>query len=122
MPNNIAVGEWHKDKWYRDQAWHEQTHEMNYYLPFTDAYGENTIWAESREDLGDYQPMNCNYGEFIQWDGVNLTHGNKVNSTPHTRISIDFRIMPFSRYKPSTHGSINMNSKFEIGGYYNFLK
>ena len=34
FPGNIAVGEYHKDKWYRDKKWHEEVCELNYYLPF----------------------------------------------------------------------------------------
>lgn len=122
LPGNIAVGEFHKDKWYRDSEWHESVQEMNYYLPFTDAYDTNTVWVESEEDKGDYTPVDVKYGEFVQWDGANLKHGNKTNTTPHTRISIDFRVMSYSDYKPSNKGSINMNAKFEIGGYYELLK
>lgn len=118
FPGNIAVGEYHKDKWYRDAGWHEEVKELNYYLPFTNAYGTNTIWVESEEDKGDYKAMDIKYGECIQWDGVNLTHGNKKNITNSTRISVDFRVIPFSKYKPSNHGAINTKTKFEIGGYY----
>ena len=118
FPGNIAVGEYHKDKWYRDSEWHEEVCEMNFYLPFTNAYGSNTIWVESKEDKGDYKAMDVNYGECVQWDGVNLTHGNKENISNSTRISVDFRVIPFSKYKPSNHGSINTKTKFEIGGYY----
>jgi ectoine hydroxylase-related dioxygenase (phytanoyl-CoA dioxygenase family) len=117
-PNNIAVGEWHKDKWYRDQEWAEDVREDNFYLPFTDAFDTNTIWVESEENKGDYAPINCNYGELVQWDGSNLTHGNKVNETGKARVSIDFRVMKYSNYKPSEHGSINTKTKFQIGGYY----
>ena len=117
-PNNIAVGEWHKDKWYRDKQWAEDVREDNFYLPFTDAFDTNTIWVESEENKGDYAPINCNYGELVQWDGSNLTHGNKVNETGKARVSIDFRVMKYSNYKPSEHGSINTKTKFQIGGYY----
>jgi ectoine hydroxylase-related dioxygenase (phytanoyl-CoA dioxygenase family) len=117
-PNNIAVGEWHKDKWYRDQEWAEDVREDNFYLPFTDAFDTNTIWVESEENKGDYAPINCSYGELVQWDGSNLTHGNKVNETGKARVSIDFRVMRYSNYKPSEHGSINTKTKFQIGGYY----
>jgi len=117
-PNNIAVGEWHKDKWYRDQEWAEDVREDNFYLPFTDAFDTNTIWVESEENKGDYVPINCSYGELVQWDGSNLTHGNKVNETGKARVSIDFRVMKYSNYKPSEHGSINTKTKFQIGGYY----
>jgi hypothetical protein len=119
FPGNIAVGEYHKDKWYRDQDWHEEVCELNFYLPFTKTYGTNTIWVESEEDKGDFQDMKAEYGEIIQWDGSNLTHGNKKNMTNVTRISVDFRVIPMSTYKPSTKGSINTKTQFAIGGYYN---
>ena len=117
-PNNIAVGEYHKDKWYRDADWAVEVDEDNFFLPFTDAFDTNTIWAETQEDKGDYSPMNCNYGEIIQWDGSNLTHGNKINTTGKARVSIDFRVMKYTNYKPSEQGSINTKTKFQIGGYY----
>ena len=62
------------------------------------------------------------YGECMQWDGVNLTHGNKKNITNTTRISVDFRVIPYSKYKPSNHGSINTKVSFAIGGYYKTTK
>lgn len=117
-PNNIAVGEWHKDKFYRDANWAEYVHEDNFYLPFTNAFDSNTIWVESEEDMGDFAPMNCNYGEVIQWDGSNLMHGNKINETGKARVSVDFRVIKYSNYKPSNHGSINTKTKFQIGEYY----
>lgn len=117
-PNNIAVGEFHKDKQYRDISWANEVDEDNFFLPFTEAFDTNTIWVESEEDRGDYAPMECKYGEVIQWDGANLTHGNKINTTGKCRVSVDFRVMTFTKYKPSEHGSINTKTKFQIGGYY----
>ena len=114
-PNNIAVGEFHKDKFYRDANWANDVKEDNFFLPFTDAFDTNTIWVESEEDK---RPMNCKYGETIQWDGSNLMHGNRINETGKTRVSADFRIIKYSNYKPSEHGSINTKSKFQIGEYY----
>jgi hypothetical protein len=117
-PNNIAVGEFHKDKFYRDINWATDVDEDNFFLPFTDAFDTNTIWVESEEDKGDFSPMNCKYGELIQWDGSNLMHGNKINETEKARISVDFRVIKYSNYKPSEHGSINTKTKFQIGEYY----
>jgi len=116
--NNIAVGEFHKDKFYRDINWATEVDEDNFYLPFTYAFDTNTIWVESKEDKGDFAPMNCNYGETIQWDGSNLMHGNQINETGKARISVDFRVMKYSNYKPSNHGSINTKTQFTLGGYY----
>lgn len=121
FPNNIAVGEFHKDKDYRDKNWAEAVMEDNFYLPLTDAYDTNTIWVESYEDSGKYSPMNCNNGEFIQWDGSNLKHGNKINLTGFSRVSFDFRVMPKSSYLPSKKASINTHTEFKLGGYYSEL-
>lgn len=120
-PNNIAVGEFHKDKYYRNVEWAEQVKELNYFMPLTNAFDTNTIWVESEEDKGDYSPMNCNYGNIIQWDGSNLSHGNKVNTTNKCRISVDFRVIKESNYIESNHLTINTKMKFGIGGYYKKL-
>jgi len=117
-PNNIAVGEFHKDKHYRNGEWATAVKEDNFFLPFTDAFNTNTIWVESEEDKGDFTPINCKYGEIIQWDGCNLTHGNKINMTGKARISVDFRVIKYVNYIPSEHNSINTKVKFQIGGYY----
>ncbi|MAF24893.1 hypothetical protein CL634_04885 [bacterium] len=121
MPSNIAVGEWHKDKFYRKKEWAERVSETNYYLPFTNTNESNTIWAESEEDKEDYSPMLLKYGECMEWDGSNLMHGNKVNDSDETRVSVDFRVMPRSRYVASNHETINTKTKFAIGGYYEII-
>ena len=118
FPSNIAVGEWHRDKQYRDIEWCDHVKELNYYLPLVDVYGTNTIWAESEPEKEDFSPMECNYGQFFQWDASNLLHGNKLNTTHITRVSVDFRVISKSRFKKLEKGSINTNTVFDIGGYY----
>jgi hypothetical protein len=121
LPGNVSVGEFHKDKHYRNVEWAEKVKETNYYLPLTRAYGTNTIWAETEEDKGDYKPFNSDYGECIEWDASNLKHGNKDNITSVTRVSFDFRIIPKSRYVDSNHLTINTGIPFGIGGYYEVI-
>lgn len=121
FPNNIAVGEYHRDRDYRDGAWANEVKELNFFLPITDAFSTNTIWVESSDGLEDYTPMNVKYGEFVRWDGSNLKHGNKVNQENVTRISMDFRVIDYKNYIPSDKGSINVNTQFKIGGYYSIL-
>jgi hypothetical protein len=48
-------------------------------------------------------------------------HGNKNNDTESTRVSIDFRLVDPHKFVPNEAGSINMNTKFDIGGYFNKL-
>jgi|TARA_R100000152_G_C6774827_1_gene202838 hypothetical protein len=121
LPGNIAVGEFHKDKHYRDEEWANKVQEINYFLPLTKAYGTNTIWAETEEDLGDYREIRADYGECVEWSASKLTHGNKQNITSVTRVSFDFRVIRKSRYVESNHLTINTKTPFGIGGYYEVL-
>ena len=121
LPNNVSVGEFHKDKHYRDEEWADKVQELNYFVPLTKAYGTNTIWAETQEDLGDFQEIRANYGECVEWSATKLTHGNKQNITSVTRVSFDFRVIPKSRYVESNHLTINTKIPFGIGGYYEVL-
>jgi len=118
LPNNIAVGEWHRDREYRDKEWAAQVKELNYYLPFTQTNPQNTIWAERKENQMDYQPILASYGECVEWDASNLKHGNKANSSDSTRVSVDFRVIPQSRYVDSNQTTINTSMTFSLGGYY----
>jgi ectoine hydroxylase-related dioxygenase (phytanoyl-CoA dioxygenase family) len=116
MPGNVAVGEFHKDKHYQHSIW-----ETNYWLPFTDAFSTNTIWIESEEDKGDFSPIELGWGELLIFDGSNLNHGNKPNTTGVSRVSIDFRIMPYSKYDENNNNkSTHLALPMKIGGYYSF--
>tara|TARA_R100000231_G_C5321053_1_gene163424 strand:+ start:987 stop:1634 length:648 start_codon:yes stop_codon:yes gene_type:complete len=119
LKNNIAVGEFHKDKHYRDVNWAIKVKEDNYFLPLTEAFDTNTIWVESEEDKGDFSPMVCSPGQFYKWDGCNLNHGNKINQTGKCRVSFDFRVCRKSNFIPLDKNTINTSLKFDIGGYYN---
>ena len=116
LKNNQAVGEWH-----RDRDYNHGTSEINIWLPFTDAYNTNTIWIESEEDKKDFKPYNVSYGEVLVFNGANLLHGNKTNIEHDTRVSVDFRIVNPTEFIPSTKGSINTNTSFDIGGYFQKL-
>ena len=112
------MGEWHKDKDYRDLSWALKVKETNYYLPLTSTNTQNTIWVESEEDKGDYKPILATYGECVEWDASNLTHGNKQNISNKTRVSVDFRVIPESRYLDDNRLTVNTSTTFTLGGYY----
>ena len=118
LPNNIAVGEWHKDREYRDLHWAREVKELNYYLPLTETNTLNTVWSETVEDRQDYRPILAQYGECVEWDASNLTHGNKKNISDKTRVSVDFRVIPESRYIDSDRFTVNTPMTFSLGGYY----
>ena len=113
LKNNLGVGEWH-----RDRTYNHGTTEVNFWMPFTDTNEFNTIWMESREGLEDFMPYTVKYGEILVFSGANLMHGNKTNDSDHTRVSVDFRLVDPAIFVPSKEGSINMNTAFDLGGYF----
>ena len=118
LVNNLGVFEFHRD---RDYSHNEE--ERNFFLPFTDAYSTNTIWVESEEDKADYSPMNTLYGQVVKWNGNSLMHGNKQNNTLNTRVSVDFRCIPLSKYSEEEGAAaIYSKMKFKIGDYYEVTK
>ena len=92
QPNNIAVGQYH-----RDSDFGHNTHEINFWLPFTNAWDTNTVWIGD-PDSNEHECMEVNYGQVSYFDGANSLHGNKDNLTGKSRMSIDFRIFPMKYY------------------------
>ena len=113
QPNNLAVAAFHKDSDYS-----HSTHEVNFFLPLTRAFNNNTIWVESEVVKQDFSPMNLEVGECMMWDGSNLLHGNKTNDTGVSRVSVDFRVMLLDKYENSGMTSVTNDTKMTIGEYW----
>ena len=117
-PGNVAVGGWHKDSDYNHPPGEE-----NFIVSLTPAYDTNTVWSESSPGLEDFSPFIMQVGDMIQFDGNRCLHGNKTNDTGLTRVSFDFRIIPFSLYKEDTSlRSISASRQFILGDYYNLCE
>lgn len=114
LPGNIAVGRFHYDA----EFGHPEG-EMNYIIPLTNSTDTGSIWIESEKGKGDFEPMPLEVGTLFMFNGNQLTHGNKVNETGKTRVSMDFRILPISKYNESEVGeSMTRKTKFVEGEYY----
>jgi hypothetical protein len=114
LPGNLAVGKFHKDS-----EFGHPPGEVNYMIPLTNASHSATTWCESAPDKGDFESMPMKYGSLITFDGNQLTHGNHVNNEGYTRVSMDFRVLPISKYNPdSGASSLTRNTKFVEGQYY----
>ena len=113
QPNNLAVAEYH-----RDSDYSHSTHEVNFFLPLTKAFGNNTIWTETERDKKDFQPINAKVGDVWLWNGSILLHGNKLNDTGKSRISVDFRVLPISKYEKNNKTSVTNKTKMIIGEYW----
>tara|TARA_B110000438_G_scaffold206836_1_gene198571 strand:+ start:408 stop:1049 length:642 start_codon:yes stop_codon:yes gene_type:complete len=115
QPNNVAVGEFHKDS-----DFGHDTNEVNFWLPFTNAYDSNTVWIEDPKTK-EIECMNVEYGNVARFDGANLNHGNKTNKTGQTRMSIDFRIFAVSHYNSDIQENMTtlaQKKKLIIGDYW----
>lgn len=118
LPNNVAVGKTHKDSDFGHPKF-----EINFIIPLTESDDTASIWVESEPDKGDFEPMIMRVGELIQFNGNELTHGNKLNLTGKTRVSLDFRVLPISKYNPNnTNTSLTKKTKFIEGEYYKLFK
>jgi len=118
FPNNVWVGEYHKDSWYG-----HPDEELNFLVPITDMYRTKSLYIESAPDKGDFQPQEVKYGEILHFDHTGCKHGNEINQEGTTHISFDFRIIPYKKYKgDSLAKSINTGMPFKIGGYFDLLR
>ncbi len=118
LPGNVAVGAFHNDA-----EFNHPENEVNYILPINNADSSASVWVESVPGEKDFRPIVMRAGELIEFDGNKLTHGNKVNITGKTRVSIDFRVLPLSAYKEGDpKESVTRKTKFKIGEYYSLFK
>lgn len=113
LPGNLAVGTYHRD---RDFG-HRNV--INFWLPIMDAYGTNTVHL--KRDNGEALPIPVQYGSYLRFDAENLLHGNELNTTPDTRASIDFRVIPQGQYEDIGAVAINTGTPLRLGDYYTKL-
>ncbi len=96
--------------------------EINIILPITDMFDTNSIYYEehpnSMIDVYHYLSMNLKKNNFFMGYLNKCNHYNKINNTEQTRVSLDFRIIPYSKFKKSNNISATSNVKFDIGNYY----
>ncbi|MEU3059736.1 streptomycin biosynthesis protein StrG [Streptomyces subrutilus] len=109
LRNSLAVGDWH-----RDRDFGHDPSEVNYWVPLTRAYGNNTVWIEN-------EPVHADYGEVIVFDGANSWHGNVINDTGISRVSMDFRTLPRDRYRPNAKKSVSFGMPFLLGEYWDII-
>lgn len=119
LPNDKAIHKWHYDS---DLDHLHPEWEINFQVALTDMYNTQATWIEVVPGLKNYLPMEMSYGEFYIFNGNKCTHGNKENISGKTRVSFDFRVLPKSKYNPSSIESVTAKKKFLLGEYYKEVK
>ncbi|GMI49826.1 hypothetical protein ScalyP_jg665 [Parmales sp. scaly parma] len=95
MPSHAPTIGMHKDS---DFAAHESS-EINFWIPLTSVWGDNTLQLESSPNKSDFHPMELQPGEGLRFDGANCRHFTNANTTNSTRVSFDFRVIPRSLFR-----------------------
>ncbi len=99
--------------------------ELNIVLPITDMYDTNSIYYESEPgsnvDYDEYCNMTLKKNQFYMGNLNKCKHYNRINKTGKTRVSFDFRVIPYSKFKNCEVESATSKMKFSIGEYYMLL-
>lgn len=129
LPNNTSIGirdgetlDTSRIGMHCDYDFGHPEGEINYILPFTDMYGTNSVYVESAPNIGEFAPIHTQYGNVFRFWGNKCRHFNHINTTGVSRLSYDFRVMPFDAYNESTNGVSYHNRKFVLGDYYIQMK
>jgi hypothetical protein len=129
LPNNTALG-YRPNKGdpddkiglHNDSEYDHPDSEINFMLSFGKQFGNNSCFIESTAGSEEFIPIEMKYGEFISFYGNKCKHFNKQNDTGICRLSLDFRIIPYSKYdNTSSKVSLHAKRKFLIGDYYVLL-
>ena len=118
-PNSKAVTTWHYDS---DENHKHPEWEINVQIALTEMKDSTCTWIESVPGVRDFKPMPMVPGEMYIFNGNKCYHGNKPNKTNKTRVSMDFRVIPYDRYNPDFENqSATKRQKFLIGEYYSLM-
>jgi len=127
-PNNTALGLKTDDinekiGLHCDADYNHPSNEINYIVAITEMWDSNSVWIESSPNKGDFKPITLYWNQFIQFYGNKLRHHNIKNVSEQTRVSIDFRVIPLSKYDPTyDKESVHGKRKFIIGDYFIKMK
>jgi len=111
-----------------DREFNHPPEEINFIVPITEMENTNSLFYEPEVDSTvppeNYLNLNLRKNEMFMAYFNQLRHFNRINCTGKTRISIDFRIIPYSKYREQMEdqkGSISYNKKMIIGEYFQII-
>jgi len=128
VPNNTALGIKSDDSntiigLHCDSDYNHPPSEFNYILAITEMWDSNSVWIESSPNKGDFTSITLRWNEYLQFYGNKLRHHNVKNVSGQTRVSLDFRVIPFSKYDPAYEkASVHGKRKFILGDYFIQMK
>ncbi len=133
FPNLTAIGKKDSDPdskvigLHNDNEFGHSIQEINYIIPITKMFDTNSIYFEktvnSNENPENYNNLYLDTNEYFQGYFNKLYHFNKINKTGKTRISLDFRIIPYSKYieNENDKSSVTSNKKLVLDEYFELI-
>ena len=114
FPNNVSVFEFH-----RDSDYNHSIGEINHFLAITDCHNSSALQIEKNLGWENYFPLNLSAGESAFINTAIFKHGDVLNETDSTRISIDFRFIPINVLENQVlKKSLTASRNFTINDYF----
>ena len=115
--NQAGLGVMHTDR-----QWNHPAEEINFWMPIYNCKKTASLLLESDYQTKEYEEISLEFGNILIFDSI-LYHGNQINKEGYTRFSMDFRIIPRSRYVEN-RGQFSQCAGLEFtkGGYYSLIE
>jgi len=85
-------------------------------------FDTNSIYYEKEPNINielyQFNNLKLKTNEYFMYNFNQCRHYNKINKTNQTRVSLDIRFIPYSKYINYYNKSLTSNKKFVIGDYY----
>ena len=112
FPNNLSVFEFH-----RDSNYSHPIGEINCFYAINNCYQSSALQVERNLGFEDYVPLNLNPGQYALLNTSIYKHGDILNKTKKTRISMDFRFIPISKLTEG-RSSLTKAKEFNTNSYF----
>lgn len=112
FPNNVSVFEFH-----RDSNYSHPLGEINCFYALNQCLDSSALQVENNLGFEDYYPLNLNPGEYAILNTSIFKHGDFLNKTKKTRVSMDFRFIP-NKNLTSLKSSLTKAIRFSSDSYF----
>ena len=112
FPKNVSVFEFH-----RDSNYSHPIGEINCFYAINSCSNSSALQVEKNLGFEDYVPLNLNPGQYALLNTSIYKHGDILNETNKTRISMDFRFIPNSKLNNQSF-SLTKGIGFNTNSYF----
>ena len=112
FPENVSVFEFH-----RDSDYCHPISEINCFYAVNECLESSALHVEKNLGFEDYFPLNLKSGEYAILNTSIFKHGDFLNKTGKTRVSMDFRFIP-KKHLNNEKSSLTKGIKFNSDSYF----